>query len=340
MAIGKLIYDSAVGNRIPTEYANKQEREDAIRQSILETLGLDSYEKNTFRKAMRKHKNEVYEIMEEVTSQIMINGDYAKDVFFETVVELKNLSIGDENSFYVEGNNELTVAEFSGNHFNIKRRRFDAGETFSVSMKDFGIRVYEYFERIASGRVDFAQIVMKMSEAIEKQLATLAQTTFASALANLPTEFKNAGAYDEEGIMEIATHVQSSTGEKPYAMGTATALRKLQGIKDITKYSDNMKDIVNNTGYLSVWNGYTCLEIPQGHKSGTFDFTMDDKVVYFFTGGEKPVKMVIEGETEVREIGSTWDGAMNADKTVEQTLTYKAGATVAYNKLLGKYTFA
>ena len=207
-------------------------------------------------------------------------------------------------------------------------------------MKDFGIRVYEYYERIVSGRVDFSQIVTKMADAINRQLAELAQTTFASALANLPAEFKNAGVYDEEAVMGIAEHVEAETGEKPYALGTTIALRKLQGIKDITKYSQNMLDNLNEQGFLSVWNGYECISIPQGHKAGTFDFTMDDKVVYFFTGGEKPVKMVLEGETEVREIGSTWDGAMNADKTVEQTLTYKAGATVAYNKLLGKYTFA
>lgn len=338
--LGKLIYDSAVGRRIPTEYSNKTEREDAIRQSLFEVLGVDKYEKHSFRKAMRKHKNEVYEIIEEVTSQVMIDGDFTKDAFFMQFVDLRNLAIGDENRFYIEGGHALEVAEFSGSHFNIKRRRYDAGETFTVSTKYFGISVYEYIDRIASGRVDFAVLINDMTVAINKKLAELAQTTFASALANLPAEFKNAGNYDEEALLAIPQHVQAETGIKPYALGTATALRKLQGIKDVGMYSNEMKDSVNNNGFLPIWNGYVCMEIPQGHKVGTFDFTMDDKVVYFFTGGEKPVKMVVEGETEVVEKGATWDGAMNADKSVEQTLAYKAGATVAYNKLLGKYTFA
>ena len=342
MGLGKLIYDSSVEKRIPSEYANKEEREDAIRASIFEVLGIEKYEKKAFRNAMRKHKDEVYEIIEEVVDQIMVNGDYAKDAFFDQFVELKNLALGDENKFYIEGDHALTVAEFSGEHFNIKRRRFDAGETFSVSMKDFGIAVFEYFDRIGSGRADYAKLTSELSIAVGKHLSDLAKTTFAGALANLPSVFKAVGSYSEEQILITASHVQASTGIKPYFLGTSVGLRKLQGIKDISVWSENMKEDQNKLGFLPVWNTYACIELPQGHKgnSATFEFTMDDNVVYIFSGGEKPVKMVLEGDTEIREIGATWNGGMNADKTVQQTLVYKAGATVAYNKMLGTITFA
>lgn len=340
MGLGKLIYDSAVGKRIPTEYANQDEREDAIRQKLFETLGVSVYEKNSFRKAMRKHKGEVYEIQEEIIDQVLVNGDYAKDSFFTQFVDLKNKQLGDENTFYIEGDNELTVAEFSGSHFNLKRRRVDVGESFGVEMKDFGLAVYEYVDRIASGRADYAKIVAMIAVAVNKHLTQLAQTTFASALANLPAEFKGAGTYNEEQIMEVASHVQASTGIKPYFLGTSVAIRKLQGIKDVASLSNGMLDEKNQKGFLAVWNGYACVELAQGHKANSFTFTMDNNVVYVFSGGEKPVKMYIEGESEVREVGDTWNGAMNADKSVEQQLTYKAGATVAYNKLLGTIIFA
>ncbi len=42
--------------------------------------------------------------------------------------------------------------------------------------------------------------------------------------------------------------------------------------------------------------------------------------------------MVFEGDTEVKEIS---DGVTNADRTVEQVVTLKMGASVIYNKMLG-----
>ena len=67
---------------------------------------------------------------------------------------------------------------------------------------------------------------------------------------------------------------------------------------------------------------------------------MDDKVVYFLSGDEKPVKLVLEGSAFAYEVGSGIDTPFNADRTTEQGVIYKAGASVAYNKMLGKVVFA
>lgn len=339
--LGYLIYESAM-NRVPTEYSSLsvKEREDAIREKMFEVLGIDKYEKKSFRRAMRKHAAEVYEIIEDVATQILNNGDYAKNEFFNSFVELKNEALGDTNEFYIEGENSLEVVEFSGSHFNANRKRYDAGEKFGVEVKDYIVSCFEYAERIASGRVDFAKIIADMTVAINDKLSETAQTTFAAALASLPSVFTVSGSFVEQDILALSAHVQAATGEKPYAVGTAVALSKLQGKKDLSYYSDGMKEELNKNGRLSVWNGITCVELAQGHKKGTFDFTMDDKVVYFLSGGEKPVKMFLEGDAEYREVGATWDGRENADKSVEQEITYKAGCAVMYNKMLGKVVFA
>lgn len=338
--LGYLIYESAM-NKVPTEYSSLsvKEREDAIREKMFEVLGIDKYEKKSFRRAMRKHSAEVYEIVEDVATQILNNGDYAKNEFFNTFVELKNEALGDTNEFYIEGENSLEVVEFSGSHFNANRKRYDAGEKFGVEVKDYIVSCFEYAERIASGRVDFAKIIADMTVAINDKLSETAQTTFAAALAHLPSVFTLSGSFVEQDILTLAAHVQASTGEKPYAIGTAVALSKLQGKKDLSSYSSNMKEELNRNGRLSIWNGITCVELAQGHKKGTFDFTMDDNVVYFLSGGEKPVKMFLEGDAEYREVGATWDGRENADKSVEQEITYKAGCAVMYNKMLGKVVF-
>lgn len=339
--LGKLIYDAAMNN-VPKEYSgiSKKEMATEINKQILNVLGLEKYEARAFSKAMRKHGVEVFEIIEEVANQVMANGDYLKDSFFNQFVETKNLALGDTNEFYVEGEGSLEVVEFSGNSFNINRDRYDVGETFGVTMKDFGIKVYEYAERIASGRADYGKLVSDITVAIDKFFSELAQSTFAKALTNLPSEFVASGSYDEEDIITLLQHVEAAGGTKPYLLGTTLALSKLQGITDVSVYSDKMKNTLNQNITLPVWKGYRCVTIPQGHKKGTFDFTMENNVVYVLSGDEKPVKLCIEGDTEYKEIANVWDGSMNADKSVEQTLTFKAGCRVAYNKMFGRIDVA
>ena len=353
-SIGFLIYDSAMDRNIPTKYSNisKEDREKEIRKLYFTALGLDMEKdvdprtgmvyKKAMRRAYRENKNKVFSIIEDVLDQTLLDGEYAKDQFFMNFVDLKNLALGDENIFSIRGRKKLNVSEFSGNHFNINRERYDAGTNFSVKMRNFGISVYEYASRIASGRVSFTDLVTDMQDAINRFLADYAKQTFAVAVQKLPSELNISGSYNEEQILQAAQRVQASCGTKPYALGTAVALRKLQGINTNANiwYSDAMKDEKNNLSYITVWNGIKCIELEQGLVEGSLDFTMDDDVVYLLGGDEKPVKMCLEGETEVMDISDTWNGANNADKSVEQVLTFKAGASVVYNKLFAKIDLA
>lgn len=336
--IAKIIYDTYKGN-IPTKFASvsKSERDEAIRKEIFEALGIEKFERKAFRKAWRENKNKVYAIIEEVANQVMIDGEYQKSAFFNQFVEIKNYALGDTGEFYVEGKNELIVQEFSGSHFDLRRQRIDAGQSFRVGMKDYGIKVYEYFERILSGRASIEELVVLLYEAIEKKLAEMAEATFMSAMTKLPTPFKVGGSYDEDAILEMLAHLEAINGEKPVLVGTKMALRKLQGIVG-GEWSDAMKQNRNDALILPVWNSYSCMEIAQGHKVGTFEFSMDNNKVYAISGSNtKIVKMVLEGDTEVKEIS---DGTDNADRSLETAVTFKAGVAVAYNKMIGEISLA
>ena len=110
MGLGKLIYDSAK-NRVPMEYSeySVEDREQAIREKLFEVLEISQYEKKSFRKAMRKHRVEVFEIIEEIIDNVLANGDYQKNAFYNQFVEVRNLALGDENLFYIEGEKKLAV---------------------------------------------------------------------------------------------------------------------------------------------------------------------------------------------------------------------------------------
>ncbi|MGM9544553.1 MAG: hypothetical protein ACI3T9_06165 [Romboutsia timonensis] len=335
-ALATLIYQN-YKNDIPSKFANvtASERDAAIREEFFNVLGLtEGYSKRAFRNAWRNHKNEVYAITEEIAIQLLNNGDLEKDSFFNNFVEVRNLALGDSVEFVVEAENEIEFAEFSGSHMNLRRQRIENYGVFVPEMREYGIKVYTYWEQVAAGRISFDVLVNKIAVAMNKKLAEIAQATFAEALNNLPTEFKVAtgGTIVEDDILEMLAHVEAANGVKPMLVGTEPALRKLTGVITLDRYSSNMKDAVNENGLLSVWNGYMLMPIKQGHKIGTFEFTMDNEVIYALCGGEKPVKLALEGDVIVKEVS---DGLTNADMSLEQAVSFKAGCGVQYNKLFG-----
>lgn len=332
--IAKLIYDTYRGEGyIPQVFAtmDKTTRENAIRKEIFSVLGLEKFERKAFRQAIREHKAKVFNIVEELADQVMIDGTYQKNAFFNQFVEIKNLALGDKNEFYAKGANRLEVAKFSGNHFNLKRRRIDVGQVFSVDTDYYGIRVYEEFERIMSGRADFAELISYIIDAVNLKLADIVYATFNTALGTLPAEFQAVGTYNQDAILEVLQHVQASNQAKPIIVGTSVGLAKLQD-KSTVPMSNAMADERNQNGFLQTWNGYQCMEIAQGQKLGSFDFTMDNDKLYVLVGGDKLVKMVLEGDNVVREIN---DGTTNADRTTDYTLEFKAGVAVSYSNMVG-----
>jgi hypothetical protein len=182
-----------------------------------------------------------------------------------------------------------------------------------------------------SGRADFAKLIAYIIDAVNLKLADIVYATFNTALTNLPAEFQAVGTYNQDAILEVLQHVQASNQAEPLIVGTRTGLAKLQDKSDLS-ISNNMADERNANGFLTVWNGYKCLEIKQGQKLGSFDFTMDNDKLYVLIGGDKLVKMVLEGETIVKE---TADGQTNADRTTEYTLEFKAGVAISYSNMLG-----
>ena len=336
--IAQIIYDNYKGE-IPAEFSakTKKEREDMIRGKILQEIGLSEYtDSKTFRRALRENEAKVFNIIEELVDRTLMDNEFAKRAFYNQFVEVKNLALGDKNEFYVEGANELEVSEFSGNHFDLKRRRIDKGQSFSVEMRNFGIKIYEELERILSGRTDLARLVVLVTEAVDKHMAQLAESTFMKAVNNLPAEFKYTGSYDEEEILKVAAHVRAAnSGVRPRLIGTEQALSKLVGAMPVDMMSSNMKDQINGNGILNVWRGYELVELSPAHKIGTFNFTFKPDTLYFLVGDTKLVKVCIEGESLIKE---TSDYTNNADMSSEYAIIYKVGTCVAYSGLIGVAT--
>ena len=133
VAKGKEIYN-AEGAVVSKEDANKK-----IREVMFSVLGIDeTANKREIRRAIRRHKVDVYEVIENTIENMVITG-WGENPFFNEFVETKSAAIGDTNEFYTEDDVILTVSELAGNHHNLYRQRLGEGSTFSVKTSWYGL---------------------------------------------------------------------------------------------------------------------------------------------------------------------------------------------------------
>ncbi|GCD10435.1 hypothetical protein [Clostridium tagluense] len=326
----KLCMDTYKGN---VDKYSVNQGSDVIRKAFVDICGTDKLDFKTF----RKHKTEVFEILEEVVDQLIVDG-WGQNTFFDQFVETKDLAFGDKNEFYVEDKSLLLVSKFSGGHWNLKRQRMAEGNSFSVTTSWYGVKIYENFMRFLAGKVDWSAFINKIADSITNQVKQETYTAFMGATAYLPSQFKGSGTFEKDTFLEKCEHVSASCGNAPVLIaGTKTALGKLTGGVDTSWISEKMKDERNVNGIVQSWEGYKVLVIEQVHKANTFDFAIDAKKLLILPANVKPVKMVNEGESLINEVS---DGTRNMDGSMEYMFQKKMGTSVIFNVMYGSWDLA
>lgn len=132
----QLMFDTGMG--VPQ--VDKKVANDKIREVMFSILGVDEHAtRKELRRAIRSHRNEVFEVIEETVENLLVSG-WGNNPFFNEFVEIKNLSDGDTNEFYVKDDVILTVSEISGNHHDLIRQRLAEGQTFRVKTSWYGVK--------------------------------------------------------------------------------------------------------------------------------------------------------------------------------------------------------
>lgn len=320
----KLCIDTYKGTVI--NYSREQASE-VIRKAFVDILGTDKPDYRTF----RKHKNEIFEIIEITLDQSISNG-FADNNFFEQFVEYRDLNLGDTNTFYVEDRSLLTVSKYAGGHHDLIRQRLDGGTEFTVQTSAYGIKIYDYFMRLLAGRIDWIAFVNKVRASIDNFLAQAIYTSFMGSLQYLPTQFKATGTFSQSAFLEVCDHVQAANNNSEIMLvGTRSALAKMTGTSDAT-WSDNMKDERNTLGYVRYYEGIKTLVLPQVHVANTFDFALDNSKILILPANVKPIKIVREGQTIITE---STDGKKNMDGSIEYEVQFRLGISTIFNVLYG-----
>ena len=329
----KLAIDAYKGN--VEKYSIGQSQE-VLRQALIDANGgstvLD-YKKIRDGKCVG-----LFTLIEEILSRTVVEG-LQGDEFFNAFVDFRNIAEGDQNLFIVEDSDLFVVADAADGTQGIRRQRLGGSTETAIPTSLKVVRIYEELNRVLSGRVDFNTFINKVAESFRQKLLNDIYTLWSGATATQlggVTYFPEAGAYDEDDLLDLVSHVEAAAGGKPATIvGTKKALRNLKE----SVQSDGAKDELHNFGYYGKFYGTPVVAVPQRHKVGSTEFVVDDNTITIIAGDDKPIKVVYEGNPIVL----MGDPMNNADFTQEYLYGEKYGMGIVLaggNSGIGRYEMA
>lgn len=340
-AFNKLMLDTAHSDF--EEGITAKEASEKITAKFKQIIGCDEHStKAEIRKAIRKNKEVLFDLVEEVVPNLLHTG-WSDNPFFREFVEERNIDLGDQNVFYTEDDTILTVSKVSGNHWDLDRVKLGKGKTYSITTSWYGIAVYEEYERLLTGMSDFSQFVVRLYEAVDRFVNESIYQAFVSAAKELPGGATGSGQWVKTGALSDATKdtfmtlvedVQMATGMDVVIMGTKAALSKLEGMQKIDWISEDMKVQRNTTGRIGYFEGIRLIEIKNGFKlNDTTGRLVDDKQLFIMpVGDNRFVKVVNEGQPELRQVN---DSTTNQDMTSDYRYMFKIGVGVQIGLMFG-----
>ena len=319
-------------NRVPVTNFSQADREVALRDKLHELTESRNGQFDVM--AYNKNKYEVFEVIREIISQTIANGEGEMSAFYNQFVEEEHIELGNRKEFYIENDAYLTIAKVSGNNWDLDRQRADQGSTITVKTEAYAIKVFEYFKRFLTKKSSFEELVKKVDVSIKKFKDELVAESFKTAINGLPANFSYTGTYNEMLIQNVLTHVSASNkGSEVILVGTKGALNKMQSLNAVN-LSDAQKAEYNSKGFLREWKGYVCAELPTLFKANSIDeFVFDNDTIYVLpTQQAKPIHLITEGEPLVAETNEISD---LKDMTKEFATIFRVGAVCIFDRMIG-----
>lgn len=324
--IVKLAVDLANGK---VQNFSAQESNDTLRKAFADLMefSLEGTKGVIDRKTFRKHKVEIFEILEEIINETLQEGLKSQ---FDGFAEYRNLAWGDENKFIVPANNIFRVALVSDGNGNIRRQRLRDGQEFSISLDTYGIKIGEDFHRFLAGRVQWSELMAGIAESFKRDLTQRIYKAVLASYGKYNGTYHRTGTLTEEQLIELAMHIKARTGEDVAVYGTKLALRKLAPASDMI--TDEMRNRRNEVGFYGTIAGIDMREIEQSHEYGTDTFAIDDKMILVLPqNADKMVKVVNEGDAIIQDL----QAGQSADMMQEYFICNKFGVSVITSKVFG-----
>ena len=258
-----------------------------------------------------KNRYDIYDIIIEAIDQIL-----PKNVIdaLGAFAEVKQVAQGEKAMFRrkvgrARAKKFLTQVGLSGVY---ETFRLDA-ETFEVGAHAVGGGATVDFERMLDGAESLAECVDIVTEGLTNAVFVEVQKALNAALAVMPATNKASGSWDAEEMVRLLTVVRAYGSPIIYAcpefvaaMGPDAIVPTLmnsttnvaQGI-----YSPKDIEAIHDYGFISVFRGAPVVQLPQSFVDESNKETyVNPRLAYIFPAGqEKVVKVVLEGQTQIRD---------------------------------------
>lgn len=186
--------------------------------------------------------------------------------------------------------------------------RLDA-DTFEISAHAVGGGATIDFERMLDGAESLAEVVSIVTEGLTNAVFVEVQKALIAALQVMPATNKIAGSWSADNMVKLLNVVRAygnpvifAPPEFIAAMGpdaiVPTIASAAQGV-----YSPKDIEAIHDYGFVQVFRGAPIVKMPQSFVDETNTETyVDPRLAYIFPAGqEKVVKVVLEGQTQIRD---------------------------------------
>lgn len=338
--LSTLIVDR-IGKTTKFAKENTEQFDEAISRKFHELFDLKEGQKLDYYK-FKQHEYEMYAIINE-TLRVTVPEGLRLNEFLSNMAEIRDISAGDSVQFDIPDKSIKYVSRFSGHHWDTDRQRNNGKRSFTPNMDWYYVRLYEDFQRVLQGNASVEEMFINIGKAITKHMNDQIVLAWNTTSDYLPTEFKKGGTFITDTMLGLIELV-SAYAETPDVtlVGTQRSLRLMNAETDGSPslwMSNNMKDQMNSNGFITTWNGYRTVVLPQVLIPGTYNFALSDRTIRVIpnTGdGYKPIKVLLEGDYRILNLEPTQNIAQQYDFQTQ----YKMGAGVAFNTLYGEYVVA
>lgn len=287
----------------------------------------------------QRNKYDIFEIMIETTDEVVPKKVIDQVAMF---AEVKTVAQGQKAMFKRKaGKNRarkfLTQVGLSGVY---ETFRLDA-ESFEVAAHAVGGAGTIDFERMLDGAETMSDVMDVITEGLTDaafyEIHRALQAAF-SAAGRPAANKKLVNSFDAQKMQELIGVVRAygqgavifACPEFIAAMGPDAIVPPAAAIQGV--YSPDDIDAIHRTGYIKIFRGCPVIEIPQSYTDNSNTTTqINPQYAYVLpTGGEKVVKLVFEGQTQM------WD-QINRDQSIEINAYKKMGAAVISHHNWGIY---
>ena len=344
-SVRNLMFDLANDSDIVVDgkVISKQEANDKLRKLVFEVLDIheEKPSKRTLHRAMRKHGEELFEVIEEVVD-LKIEEGLRENDFFMQYVDRRSIANDDIIEFTTPDRTILSVAKVSGQHHDFLLQRLGRGEKFIVKQEVYGAAVGAQIDRYLVGQDDWAALVNAIAKAFQKELITQIYAAFTNAYQRLPVSPTLIGnnTLVKASFDDIITEVETINGCAAVIVGTKTALKSLNALTDVNWRSLSQKESVAASGRLGTYEGTEMIEIPNRYldRSLTTKAFSDKTLLILPVIEDKFVKVVDQGETEIYQITEKGEENGRWDDVMKYEMTRGFGVGVQLGRYFGIWT--